>query len=70
VAGAALVVTVAGCAAGPGGASPSLVRSIDAPSPSVTAGASPALAAVRADIESRYMDQLLSIGDGARTIIV
>jgi hypothetical protein len=46
------------------------VATTDAPSPSTAPVGSPTLAAVRADIESRYMDQLLGIGDGAGKVVL
>jgi hypothetical protein len=55
-----------------GGSSPASppVGTIEVPSPSPTPLAAQTLATVRADIESRFMDQLLSIGDGDGTVIV
>ena len=67
---AALVLVTAGCATGPGVGSSSPVGTIGAPPPSSTPLGSPTLAAVRADIESRYMDQLLEIGDGAGKVVL
>jgi hypothetical protein len=66
----ALILTAAGCATGPGAGSGSPVGTLGPPTPSNTPLGSPTLAAVRADIESRYIDQLLSIGDGAGKVIL
>jgi len=46
------------------------VGTISVPSPGGTTVASPTLADVRADIESRYMDQLISIGNGADKVVL
>lgn len=71
---AALTLAAAGCVTGLGAGSGSPGGTLGAPPPSSTAVGSPVesptLAAVRADIESRYMDQLLSIGDGAGKVIL
>jgi hypothetical protein len=66
----AVIVAAAGCATGPGAGSASPVGTPGAPIPNSTPIGSPTLAAVRADIESRYMDQLLGIGDGAGKVIL
>jgi hypothetical protein len=66
----ALILSAAGCAPGPGAGSGSPVGTLSPPAPSSTPIGSPTPAAIRADIESRYMDQLLSIGDGAGKVIL
>ena len=65
-----LVFAAAGCTTGRGAGSGSPVGTIGGSPTSSTPLGSPDLAAVRADIESRYMDQLLLIGDGAGTVIL
>ena len=67
---AALAFAAAGCAIGPGAGSGSPADAPGAPSPSEVPVGSPTLATIRADIEGRYMDQLLSIGDGAGKVIL
>jgi hypothetical protein len=71
-----LCLLLAACATPqPPGPSPrptpsSTVEAVAPPAPSPTALASASLAAIRADIESRYADQLTSIGDGAGVIVL
>jgi hypothetical protein len=64
------VLAAAGCAVGPGAGSSSAVSASGEPSPAGAPVGSPTLASIRADIESRYMDQLLSIGNGADKVVL
>jgi hypothetical protein len=66
----ALLLAVGSCANGPGSGSGSAVSTIGAPPPSSVPLGSPTLASVRADVESRYRDQLLSIGNGADKVVL
>jgi hypothetical protein len=66
----ALVLAAAGCTTAPGAPSGSPVGTLGTAPPSGIALQSPTLDAVRADIQSRFVDQLLGIGDGADKVVV
>ena len=66
----ALILALAGCGGGSGPGSGSPAGTVRPPVASSTPLGSATLAEVRADIESRYADQLTAIGDGANQIVL